>query len=165
MRDKLEEKGRALATEWIGPECREFIVGFEKGYIEVYRAETNQSRAVRTINFKQVRMNSLELTCIQRPTAHYFLVIILNRDMTGAELERQTMNERNHEDSIMNGEQTEIVVKKGDLRFEEEIRVDKKFFEKRDSIFLASAGIFHLYEKYYTLSKLSFKRPRQPTDS
>jgi len=42
--------------------------------------------------------------------------------------------------------------------------VDKRFFEKRDSVFLASAGLFYLYEKYYTLSKLTFKRPRQPTD-
>ena len=109
-------------------------------------------------------MRSLELTVVQRPKAHFYLIIVLTREMSGAELERQAENERNHEDSICNGEQTEIFVKKGDLRFEEEIRIDKKFFERRDSIFLASAGLFHLYEKYYTLSKLKFKRPPQPTD-
>lgn len=47
-----------------------------------------------------------------------------------------------HEDSIVNGEQTEVIVKKGGLNFEEEVRIDKKFLEKRDSIFLATAGLF-----------------------
>ena len=46
------------------------------------------------------------------------------------------------EDSIINGEQTEVIVKKGTSNFEEEIRIDKKFFEKKDSIFLASVGLF-----------------------
>lgn len=57
-----------------------------------------------------------------------------------------------HEDSIINGDQTEVIVKKGGLNFEEEVRIDKKFLEKRDSIFLATAGLFQLYEKYYTLN-------------
>ena len=47
-----------------------------------------------------------------------------------------------NEDSIVNGEKTEIIVRKGGLNFEEEIRIDKKFFEKRDSIFLTTAGLF-----------------------
>jgi len=33
--------GSALAVEWIGPECSEFLVGFQKGPIQVYKAETN----------------------------------------------------------------------------------------------------------------------------
>ena len=64
------------------------------------------------------------------------------RDMTSAELEQQIENEKMHENSIINGEQTEIIVKKGGLNFEEEVKIDKKFLEKRDSIFLAAAGIF-----------------------
>ena len=122
---------------------------------------------MRNIEFKNsgnIILKSLDLCLVQRPKAHYYLVIVFTRDMTPVELERQVENERNHEDSIINGEQTEILVKKGDLRFNEEIRIDKKFFERRDSIFLATAGLFHLYEKYYTLSKLTFKRPRQPDD-
>ena len=31
VREKMEERGRALACDWIGPECREFIVGYERG--------------------------------------------------------------------------------------------------------------------------------------
>ena len=46
------------------------------------------------------------------------------------------------EDSVVNGEQTEVIVKKGGLSFEEEFKIDKVFLEKRDSIFLATAGLF-----------------------
>jgi len=88
IRDKLEERGKALAAEWVGIECKEIIVGFEKGFIEVFRAGTNGNRAVRTIDFKPVHMNNLELSVIQRPKNHYYLVIVLTRDMNGAELER-----------------------------------------------------------------------------
>ena len=38
VKDKLEERGKALAVEWIGSECREFIVGYQRGSLEVYRA-------------------------------------------------------------------------------------------------------------------------------
>ena len=100
----MEERGRALACDWIGPECREFIVGFELGHIEVFRAESNATRSVRSIDFKPVIMSSLELSVVQRPKAHYYLIIMLTREMTAAELERQAENERNHEDSIVNGE-------------------------------------------------------------
>ena len=47
IRDKIHERGKALAVEWIGPECKEFIVGFQKGEILIFRAETNNSNPVR----------------------------------------------------------------------------------------------------------------------
>ena len=85
--------------------------------------------------------------------------------MNVKELERQDDKDNKiNEDSIVNGEHTEVIVKKGDLRFEEEICIDKKFFEKNDSIFLAASGLFQLYEKYYTINQLTFRRPRQPGD-
>ena len=62
--------------------------------------------------------------------------------MTSHEFEQQIENDKMHEDSIVNGEQTEVIVKKGGLNFEEEVKIDKKFLEKRDSIFLATAGLF-----------------------
>ena len=85
-------------------------------------------------------MKNLDLMVLQRPKAHYFLVMTYTRDMSTKELERQEDNDKINEDSIVNSEHTEVIVKKGDLRFEEEIRIDKKFFEKNDSIFLAAAG-------------------------
>ena len=36
------EKGTALAVEWVGPECVEFIVGFQKGGIDIFKAETTK---------------------------------------------------------------------------------------------------------------------------
>ena len=88
IKDKLQEKGRALAVEWIGPECREFIVGFEKGLLEVYRAESNATRPVRHIELNPVLMNSLQLTMVQRPKSHYYLIIVYTRDMSAHELEK-----------------------------------------------------------------------------
>ena len=40
------------------------------------------------------------------------------RDMTSNELGTQEENEKMHEDSILNGEKTEVIVKKGGLAFE-----------------------------------------------
>ena len=142
IKEKLQEKGKALAVEWIGPECREFIVGFSRGAIEVYQAESNRARPIRVIEFAATQMKSLDLTVLQRPKAHYYLIMTFTRDMNNKELEKQDQADKDHEDSIMNGEATEVVVKKGGLNFEEEIRIDKKFFEKRDSIFLTAAGLF-----------------------
>lgn len=88
LKEKMDERGRALACEWIGPECREFIVGFELGKIEVFRAESNVMRNVRVIDFKPVTIKSLDLCVVQRPKAHYYLIIVVTRDMNGAELER-----------------------------------------------------------------------------
>ena len=34
-------KGKVLACEWIGPACKEFIVGYEKKTLEIYKAESN----------------------------------------------------------------------------------------------------------------------------
>ena len=62
--NKLGERGKALAVEWIGPECREFIVGFQRGQIEVYRAETNNAKPVRIIDFNPIHMKSLEMTVL-----------------------------------------------------------------------------------------------------
>ena len=87
-------------------------------------------------------MKTLEMVVVQRPKIHYYLILTFSRDMNEQELERQNEEEKMHEDSIINGEHTEVVVKKGNLSFEEEIRIDKRFFEKKDSIFLASAGLF-----------------------
>ena len=142
IKDKFLERGKVLAVEWIGPQCREFIVGFQKGSVEVYRAESNNTRALRNIIIAPVFMKSLELTVLQRPKDHYYLIMTFTRDMNNTELERQQDDEKVHEDSIVNGEQTEVIVRKGGLDFNEEIRIDKKFFEKRDSIFLATAGLF-----------------------
>lgn len=51
------------------------------------------------------------------------------------------------------------------MQFEEEFKIDKVFLEKRDSIFLATSGLFFLYEKYYTINQLEFTRPKQPEDA
>jgi len=44
--------------------------------------------------------------------------------MNVKELEKQADNKKNQEDSIINGEQTEIIIRKGFLDFDEVIRVD-----------------------------------------
>ena len=152
--------GKALAVEWIGPDCKEFIVGFQRGQIEVYRAESNNTRPVRVIEFAKTFMRSLELTVIQRPKNHYYLIINFTREMTNPELALQKDNENLQEDSILNGEETEVIVKKGGTSFEEEIRIDKKFFDKRDCIYLATAALFQLYEKYYTINQIKFNKPQ-----
>ena len=97
-------------------------------------------------------MKSLELNVFQRPKNHFYLIMTYTRDMTNTELEKQEDNEKMHEDSVVNGEQTEVIVKNGGLSFEKEFKIDKVFLEKRDSIFLATAGLFLLYEKYYTIN-------------
>ena len=93
------------------------------------------------------------------------MVLTYTRDMTNSERERQVDNEKMQEDSVVNGEQTEVIVKKGGMSFEEEFKIDKVFLEKRDSIFLATAGLFQLYEKYYTINQLEFIKPKQPEES
>ena len=105
-------------------------------------------------------MKSLEIRVFQRPKAHYYMVLTYTRDMTNSERERQVDNEKMQEDSVVNGEQTEVIVKKGGMSFEEEFKIDKVFLEKRDSIFLATAGLFQLYEKYYTINQLEFIKPK-----
>ena len=100
---------------------------------------------------------------LQRPKAHYYLILTFTRAMTPQEIEQNMVNGNNdklQEDSIVNEEETEVVVKKGGLGFEEEIKIDKKFFENRDQIFLATAGLFLLYEKYYTINQIKFKKPK-----
>jgi len=114
-------------VEWIGPECREFIVGFEKGgLIDIYRAESNNMRPSRTIQLPEIEFpfNSLQLSFFNRPRGHYTLIICFSRDMNLKELEKQADNKKSQEDSIINGEQTEIIIRKGFLDFDEVIRVD-----------------------------------------
>ena len=93
-------------------------MGFQRGQIEVYRAETNNARPVRIIDFNPVFMKSLEMIVLQRPKNHYYLIMTFTRDMTSNELGTQEENEKMHEDSILNGEKTEVIVKKGGLSFE-----------------------------------------------
>jgi hypothetical protein len=40
-----------VGVEWIGPDCKEFIIGFEKGGLEVYNSESSNQRPVRVLNF------------------------------------------------------------------------------------------------------------------
>ena len=47
------ERGDALAVEWMSPECSELMVGFQKGGIEVYKAETNAQKPARSLNFDE----------------------------------------------------------------------------------------------------------------
>ena len=42
MDTKHKAKGSVLAVEWLGPEYKEFVVGFEFGCIQVFKAESSQ---------------------------------------------------------------------------------------------------------------------------
>ena len=56
-----QEKGDALAVEWMSPECNEFFVGFAKGGINMFKAETNSQKPSRILKFEEGPLNSMEL--------------------------------------------------------------------------------------------------------
>ena len=84
-----------MSVEWIGPECREFIVGFQKGMIEVYQAESNRTKPVRVIEFTKTTMSRLDMIVLQRPKAHYYLILTFTRAMTPQEIEQNIVNGNN----------------------------------------------------------------------
>ena len=56
-----QEKGDALTVEWMSPDCNEFFVGFQKGGINVFKAETTSQKPSRWLSFEEGPLNSMEL--------------------------------------------------------------------------------------------------------
>ena len=88
MTSKFElEKGAALAVEWIGPECNEFIIGFQKGAINIFKAETKSQKPSRILNFDEGLLNSMEISFFHRPINNFTLIVKFTRDKNGNEIQ------------------------------------------------------------------------------
>lgn len=97
----------------------------------------------------------MELSHLERPANYHFLVVKVTR----SEELQDAGKEMPEENSIIDGEQSEVYIIKGYKKFEEKtekIALNRCMPNQRDQVFLATSGIFMLYEKYYTLDQLTF---------
>jgi hypothetical protein len=75
------QKGKVVAVEWIGPTCKEFIMGFEKGGLEVYSGEGTSQTPLRKLNFNEQNIKKMKLGFYARPKPEInFLVIEFSKN-------------------------------------------------------------------------------------
>ena len=80
--DTHKKKGKVVAVEWIGPNCSEFIVGFEHKALEIFKAEGSNNRPVRVLNFAEENVKKMRLFFFNRPAKpeHHFLIIEFSKN-------------------------------------------------------------------------------------
>jgi hypothetical protein len=95
----------------------------------------------------------MELSSIERPVGYNYLIAKVTRDG-----EIDVGDGATEENSITDEESSEVYIIKGHKKeFEEKMCLSRCMPNQRDQIFLATSGIFMLYEKYFTLDQLTFK--------
>ena len=100
----------------------------------------------------------MALSFFHRPRNYFTLVVKYTRDTADREINEQ-MQKGMEEASIIDGEHTSVVIIKGS-HFEEEVQLEHLMPEgERNNLYLCTAGIFMLYEKYFTLNQLKFTDP------
>ena len=145
----------------MSPECNEFFVGFQKGGINVFKAETTTQKPSRWLSFEEGPLNSMELAFYQRPKNYFTLVVKFNRDKDIREFEQEEEKNLLNESGIISRDHTEVVIIKGS-HFEETVRLEHLMpDEDKNQCFLVASGVFQLYEKYFTLNQLKFTNPKE----
>lgn len=71
------QKGLVVSIEWLGPSCKEFVIGFEKGGIEVYGAESSSQRPLRKLNFTEDNIKSMRLFFFQRANKPEYNTLVI----------------------------------------------------------------------------------------
>jgi hypothetical protein len=59
-----EDKGRALAVEWVPPDGEQFIVGYSTGLMCFYKAESSGQKPIKTINLKTSNLYNISLNLV-----------------------------------------------------------------------------------------------------
>jgi hypothetical protein len=70
-------KGKVLACEWIGPACKEFIVGYEKATVEIFKAESNDQKPVKVLPFGENNVKEMSLNFFMRPLKGDYCFLII----------------------------------------------------------------------------------------
>lgn len=131
------------------------MVGFEAGFIQIFKAESASQKCLSELPFAAGICTAMELSHLERPANYHYLIVKVTR----SEELQDGGNEMPEENSIIDGEQSEVFIIKGYKKFEEKtekIALNRCMPNQRDQVFLATSGIFMLYEKYYTLDQLTF---------
>lgn len=97
----------------------------------------------------------MELLSLERPVHYHYLIVKITKKQM-VEPDELVRNEN----SINDQKTSEIYIVKGhNKEFEEMIPLSRCMPNTSDHIFLCTAGVFMLYEKYYTLDQLVFTCP------
>lgn len=95
----------------------------------------------------------MELVSIERPVGYHYLIVKVTRDG-----DIDLLDGVADDNSINDGQSSEVYIIKGhNTEFQEKIDLSRCMPNPRDQVFLATSGVFMLYEKYFTLDQLVFK--------
>lgn len=92
----------------------------------------------------------MEISHLERPVGYHYLTVKITKERYGVQEGGFV-----EENSIVDGEISEVYIVKG-YKFEEKIALNRCMPSSKDDVFLATSGIFMLYEKYHTLNQLTF---------
>ena len=106
--------------EWLGPEYKEFVVGFSDSTVHVFKAETTGQRSLRKTQAVMEECFRMELLSIERPVGYHYLIVKVTRK--GASVDEGVRLEN----SINDGETSEVYIVKGhNKEFEEMIPLSR----------------------------------------
>jgi hypothetical protein len=92
----------------------------------------------------------MEISHLERPAGYHYLIVKITKERHGG-IDGGPIDEN----AIIDGDISEVFIVKG-YKLEEKISLSRCMPSARDEIFLATSGIFMLYEKYFTLNQLTF---------